>query len=293
MASKTDKKRSQFFRVAVEGATTDGRVIERQQIVEMAETYDPEVYGARIWMEHYRSALPDSPFRAYGDVVAVKAEEVEIAGKKKMALFAQVDPTADLVDMVNVRKQKVFTSIEIAPEFADSGKAYLYGLGVTDSPASIGTNMLAFSAKNPEDSPFKDRKQAPGNLFSEAAETEITFADVEEPEVRQGPVAALLSSLGLGTKPKPTPAPAPAPAQDSADFDVAQFATQLFDAVSEQDAAMAKLEKDNRNLASQVQNLSAQVAGFHRKLDETAQPSTPRPVVAGFNGAKASEATDC
>lgn len=291
MASKTDKKRSQFFRVAVEGATTDGRVIERQQIVEMAETYDPEVYGARIWMEHYRSALPDSPFRAYGDVVAVKAEEVEIAGKKKMALFAQVDPTADLVDMVNVRKQKVFTSIEIAPEFADSGKAYLYGLGVTDSPASIGTNMLAFSAKNPEDSPFKDRKQAPGNLFSEAAETEITFADVEQSEARQGPVAALLSSLGLGPKPKPTPAPAPL--QDSADFDVAQFATQLFGAVSEQDAAMAKLEKDNRNLASQVQNLSAQVAGFHKKLDEAPQTYVQRPVVAGNTAGKTSEATDC
>ncbi|HFL6942989.1 TPA: GPO family capsid scaffolding protein, partial [Stenotrophomonas maltophilia] len=76
MASKT-KKRSEFFRVAVEGATTDGRVIERQQIADIAETYDPEVYGARIWLEHFRSTLPDSPFRAYGDVLAVKAEEVE------------------------------------------------------------------------------------------------------------------------------------------------------------------------------------------------------------------------
>lgn len=289
MASKTDKKRSQFFRVAVEGATTDGRVIERQQIVEMAETYNPDVYGARIWMEHYRSAVPDSPFRAYGDVVAVKAEEVEIAGKKKMALFAQVEPTADLVDMVNVRKQKVFTSIEIAPEFADSGKAYLYGLGVTDSPASIGTNMLAFSAKHPEDSPFKDRKQAPGNVFSEAAETEITFADVEQPEVRQGPVATFLSSLGLGAKPKA----APEPKKDDSEFDVGQFATQLFAAVSDQDAAMAKLEQDNRNLATQVQNLSAQVAGFHRKLDETPQTFAQRPVVAGNNAGKTSEATDC
>lgn len=289
MASKTDKKRSQFFRVAVEGATTDGRVIERQQILDIAETYSPDVYGARIWVEHLRSALPDSPFRAYGDVIAVKAEEVEIAGKKKMALFAQVEPTDDLVDMVNVRKQKLFTSIEIAPEFADSGKAYLYGLAVTDSPASIGTNMLAFSAKFPDDSPLKDRKQAPGNVFSEAAETEITFTDVEQPEVRQGPVAALLSSLGLGAKPKP----APEPTRESLDFDVAQFAAQLFGAVSEQDAAMAKLEQDNRNFAAQVQNLSAQVAGFHKKLDETAQPATPRPVIAGFSGAKASEATDC
>lgn len=290
MAS-TNKKRSQFFRVAVEGATTDGRVIERQQILDIAETYSPDVYGARIWVEHLRSALPDSPFRAYGDVVAVKSEEVEIAGKKKMALFAQVEPTDDLVDMVNVRKQKLFTSIEIAPEFADSGKAYLYGLAVTDSPASIGTNMLAFSAKFPEENPLKDRKQAPGNLFTEAAETEITFTDVDQPEVRQGPVAALLSSLGLGAKPKATPTPAPA--QDSGDFDVAQFAAQLLGAVSEQDAEMAKLDQDNRNLAAQVQNLSAQVASLHRKLDETPQTYAQRPVVAGNNAGKASDATDC
>lgn len=288
MASKTDKKRSQFFRVAVEGATTDGRVIERQQIADMAETYNPEVYGARIWMEHIRSSLPDSPFRAYGDVVALKAEEVEVAGKKKLALFAQIEPTDDLIDIVNVRKQKVFTSIEIAPKFADSGKAYLYGLGVTDSPASMGTHMLAFSAQHPDQSPIKDRKQAPGNVFSESAETEITFADAEQPEPRQGPVATLLSSLGIGAKPKPKPE-----VKDQLEFDVAEFATKLFGAVSEQDALMAKLEQDNCNLTAQVQNLSAQVAGFHKKLDETAQPFSQRPVSTGPGAEKSGEPTDC
>ena len=58
MAGKTDKKklRSKFFRVAVEGATTDGRVIERQHITDMAASYDPQLYGARIWVEHLRSS---------------------------------------------------------------------------------------------------------------------------------------------------------------------------------------------------------------------------------------------
>lgn len=37
-----------FFRAAVEGATCDGRVLERQHITEMAEQYDPQVYGARV-----------------------------------------------------------------------------------------------------------------------------------------------------------------------------------------------------------------------------------------------------
>ncbi|MBN5096006.1 GPO family capsid scaffolding protein [Stenotrophomonas maltophilia] len=284
MASKS-KKRSEFFRVAVEGATTDGRVIERQQITEIAETYDPQVYGARIWLEHIRSTLPDSPFRAYGDVLAVKAEEVDVAGKKKLALFAQVEPTDDLVDMVNVRKQKVFTSIEISPEFADSGKAYLFGLAVTDSPASLGTSMLAFSAQHPEESPLKDRKQAPENLFTEATETVIKFTAEDEPETRPGPVAVLLSSLGLGKK--------PAPAKEDPEFNVAEFAAQLLSAVGEQDAAMAKLCQDNRVLREQVQTLSTQVAGMRKKLDETPQAFTQRPVVPGGKDVDAANITDC
>ncbi|EKT4078601.1 GPO family capsid scaffolding protein [Stenotrophomonas maltophilia] len=287
MATK-NKKRSEFFRVAVEGATTDGRVIDRQQIVEIAETYNPEVYGARIWMEHIRSSLPDSPFRAYGDVVAVKAEEVDIAGKKKLALFAQVEPTDDLVEIVNSRKQKVFTSIEIAPEFADSGKAYLFGLAVTDSPASLGTSMLAFSAKHPEDSPLKDRKQAPDNLFTEAAETTINFTTAEPATARPGPVATILSTLGIGRKPAPA-----LPAKDEIEFDVGAFADQLMEAVGEQDAAMAQLAQDNRAQREQVQALSMQVAGFRKKLDETPQGFTQRPVITGGKDVDAKNVTDC
>jgi len=121
------KFRSKFFRVAVEGATTDGRRIERDWIEQMAATYNPSKYGARVWLEHIRGTLPDSPFRAYGDVLAVKADDVEIDGKKVRALFAQIQPTDDLVSMVNTRKQKLFTSIEVREKFADSGKAYLMG----------------------------------------------------------------------------------------------------------------------------------------------------------------------
>lgn len=218
---------------------------------------------------------------------AVKAEEVEIAGKKKLALFAQVEPTDDLVDMVNVRKQKIFTSIEISPELADSGKAYLFGLAVTDSPASPGTSMLAFSAQHPEHSPLKDRRQAPENLFTEATETVIKFTAEDEPEARPGPVAAFLLSLGLGKK------AAPAPAKKDPEFNVAEFATQLLGAVGEQDAAMAKLGQDNRALREQVQALSTQVAGLRKRLHDTPQTFTQRPVVPGGKDVDAANITDC
>ncbi|RBH29780.1 phage capsid protein, partial [Xanthomonas oryzae pv. oryzae] len=189
MSGKTKKFRSNWFRVAVEGATTDGRTIQRSWIDDMAATYDRETYGARIWIEHMRSLLPDSPFRAYGDVTAVKAEEVEIDGSKRLALFAQIEPTADLIT-INKSKQKLYTSIEVQEKFANTGKAYLVGLAVTDSPASLGTSMLIFASQHPDANPLADRKQSPGNLFTVAEETTLEFSEVSE-----GSVANLLSRI--------------------------------------------------------------------------------------------------
>lgn len=175
------KFRSNWFRVAVEGSTTDKRKIERTWLEQAAKNFSPNTYGARVWLEHFRSLLPDSPFKAYGDITAVKTEEVEIAGQKKLALFAQIEPTPDLVAM-NKAKQKIYTSIEIDESFADSGEAYIVGLAVTDSPASLGTDVLAFSAQKPDASPFKDRHYSATSMFTEALEAEIKFEEVAEPE---------------------------------------------------------------------------------------------------------------
>ena len=173
------KTLSKFFRVALEGATTDGRNIERNWIVQMAKNFDPKKYGARVWMEHIRGVLPDGPFKAYGDVVALKAEEVEIDGIKKMALFAQIEPTPELVAMTKA-KQKIYTSVEVNPKFADSGEAYLVGLGVTDSPASLGTEVLSFASQNPAQNPFASRKSFPDSLFCEAIEVNLEFEEIQK-----------------------------------------------------------------------------------------------------------------
>lgn len=172
-----------FTRVAVEGDTTDGRQIERKHIEQMGKNYNPVKYGARIWLEHLRGILPDSVFRAFGDVTAVKAEEVDIDGTKKLALFASLAPTPDLVAM-NAARQKLYTSIEIDPNFANTGEAYLVGLAVTDSPASLGTEMLAFCAQAGDKNPLNAKKQKPENLFSAARETTLELDDGSESEFR-------------------------------------------------------------------------------------------------------------
>lgn len=164
------------FRIGVEGATTDGREIQRDWLVQMAASYNPQLYTAQINLEHIKSYVPDSTFNRYGTVSALVAEEIQdgpLAGK--MALYADVTPTDALVALVK-KGQKLFTSMEVSPQFADTGKAYLVGLAATDDPASLGTEMLTFSATATHN-PLANRKQNPENLFSAAAETVIELEE--------------------------------------------------------------------------------------------------------------------
>lgn len=250
MASKT---KSKLFRVAVEGDTSDGRQIQRSDIEQMAASFNPSVYGARVWLEHMRGYYPDSVFRAYGDVTAVSAEEIKDGELKgKLALYAQIDPTDDLVAMVNAR-QKIYTSIEIQPNFAKTGGSYLVGLAVTDSPASLGTEMLAFSA-NAQVNPLASRKLSPENLFTAALETQIEFEVLEEKPSLLSRVLGMMGKAQEKTK---------------ADFtDIHQAVETVAQAVvdAETERAQEKAEFSNQ-LTAVSQKLDAKAQAF----DELAQ----------------------
>ncbi|XPV75178.1 MAG: GPO family capsid scaffolding protein [Desulfovibrio sp.] len=129
-----------FVKVAQSGATIDGRNIDPQWLRDMAETYDPETYHALIWPEHSRWG------GNYGSV-----EELKVVEENGIvSLYAKLSPNERLLD-ANKEKQKLFTSIEHISNFSGSGKAYLGGLAVTDSPASLGTEKLQFSLRDPKD----------------------------------------------------------------------------------------------------------------------------------------------
>ena len=132
------------FRVAKAGPTTDGRVIKPEWLTDIADTYDPNLYTARIFIEHIRGVTADSAFFCGGDVVAVEAHKND-AGE--MCLYAEIKPN-DKFKELNQADQKVFPSIEVLPNFNNSGKAYLGGLGATDSPASLATEKFQFSANS-------------------------------------------------------------------------------------------------------------------------------------------------
>ncbi|END39946.1 phage capsid scaffolding (GPO) serine peptidase family protein [Escherichia coli 2854350] len=174
------KKVSKFFRIGVEGDTCDGRIISASDIQEMADTFDPRVYGCRINLEHIRGLFPDGDFKRLGDVVELKAEKIDddSALNGKWALFAKITPTDDLIAM-NKKLQKVYTSMEIQPNFANTGKCYLVGLAVTDDPASLGTEYLEF-CRNAKNNPLNRFKANPENLISAATLAELEFEDQPE-----------------------------------------------------------------------------------------------------------------
>lgn len=306
-------KRTKFFRVALEGATaTDGRTITREHLTDIVATFNRDTYGVRINMEHLRGFSPEPPFNAYGDVTAVRVQEddVQIAGKteKRLGLYAQLDPTDQLVE-INRQRQKIYTSIEIQPNFGGTGKFGLVGLAVTDSPASLGTEILAFSttAGNAAAEQIKAdldrRKQNPANLFSAACETGFELDAATGGGKGDGAASALdkiasaFAAL-VGGKSETPPAAATGKGDGAASTQAGDFAAmaatmQAFTAAL---AADRKADADQRRAdrdadQARFSRLESQLGQLTGVLEKTpAGDHSARPLSTGAGGR---ELTDC
>jgi hypothetical protein len=275
--------KSKFFRVATEGGTTDGRVIERSWLEQIAANYDQDKYGARVWLEHIRGLRPDSDFKAYGDVVAVKTEE---NSEGKLVLYAQIEPTESLVKL-NRDKQKIYTSIEVEPNFSDSGEAYLMGLAVTDSPASLGTEMLSFSAKAHK-SPLAGRKQSPTTLFSAALEFDLELEN-ESSENEPSESPSLLSRVKTLLSKHKKASTADFTEVHSAVEEIATQTSELMDQYKTQIADLEKLQNDFNGLKKEYDDTASAFTELKSQLDS--EPAgTQRPPATGGGD---TVATDC
>lgn len=280
------KYKQKWFRVAVEGATTDKRVIERSWLEQAAKNFNRATYGARIWLEHLRGIFAeDSAFPALGDVTALKTEEVDIAGQKKLALFAQIDPTDQLVGW-NKARQKIYTSIEIDPNFADTGEAYMVGLAVTDSPASLGTDALAFAQQNPAASPYAGRHSSATSMFTAATETDLSF----EEEADDSPsLFTRVKELLTRSKQKD--------AQDDARFaDVHKAVSELAEHASGQADSFTKLQTAHDKQAEQVAALTKRLEATEtaqKAFSETLDKIPGSPARPPATGGDTANRTDC
>lgn len=273
---------SKFFRVAVEGATVDGRTIKRNWLEEMAATYNPQTYAARINCEHLRGFSPEKPFFSYGDVTALKTEEIdiEIGGKteRRLALLAQISPNTEF-SRINKAGQKVFTSIEVNENFAGTGKAYLVGIACTDSPASLGTERLQFAA------------MASPNAISPAIETSIEVEGLDPaPASEAGAIVAGFKALIAAFAGKQAPAePEPKPQEKPPANDNAQLAAS----VAAIGTALAALPDTLTKLAADQAAATKKVADDLAALTARLANTDANPQRHAAPGGVGFAATDC
>lgn len=150
--------RTDWLCIATSGQAVDGRVIEKQWLIDAAETYTRNTYTAMIWPHHPQYDLGEREFTCnLGEVDALKTESEGDVVK----LYAQLIPNQFLIE-ANRQGQKLFTSAEFISDFAGSGKEYLFGLAVTDIPASLGTEKMKFILAGEE----KDAERGSLETFS-------------------------------------------------------------------------------------------------------------------------------
>ena len=114
------------------GPAIDGRNVDQVMVDDIAETYNPKVYNARINEEHW--GWGDK----FGSVLSLEKREDEV--------WAILKPNSKLLGTIE-DGQLLHTSCEITPDYAKTGKYYLTGLALTDSPASLGTTEMHLSSR--------------------------------------------------------------------------------------------------------------------------------------------------
>ena len=151
-------------------------------------------------------------------------------------------------------------------------------MAVTDSPASLGTEMLQFAA-GAKVNPFADKKQRPENLFTAAQEVSLEFEEVKEP---QSYSADLLDKVKNMFKTQNKKTVESFSEQEQAIVEIAQE-------TANQGQAVSKLETDFNNLNTAHEQLITDFNELKTKVDGEPD-SDPRPKSGNSNF---NEVVDC
>ena len=228
--------------IGTAGDTIDGREITEQDLIDAAETYDQEEYTAVINSDHL--------LWLYGNFGHVDQVRLGTDKKGRTTLQAKLAPNSRLIEK-NKNGQGVFTSMELWPNFANSGKTYLSGLAVTDEPASLGTSMLKFS---------KESGNKPDRIYSKASEEKLTLDDHEEDKdsVLKNLAASLAEVFKLHKSNQENTQP---PANDPSEDDMSK-------------EALEKLQQQGASLESAVTKLADSISKkFNKEEQEEETPA--------------------
>ncbi|CAM4476282.1 MULTISPECIES: GPO family capsid scaffolding protein [Klebsiella/Raoultella group] len=266
------------FRVAVSGNTVDGREIQPQHLRDAAANYSPEVYGARVNIEHYLSMFPGSDFGAMGDVVALSTEDITdgpLAGRT--ALYAEIEPSDRMVQMTN-KGQKVYSSIELHPQFALNGKAYVVGLAMTDTPASLGTDRLKFAAQQRASVMAFNNQQGEPPMITEAIEAEVIELAAQRSDEGKQWFNRVMGILGKGQK-----------TDDQRFGQVHQAVEAVAQSQVDLGEQFSTAEQERQQDKAAIQKLTTDLAALRQQLEGTDGNFSQRPAAGGGDSAQLAE----
>lgn len=256
MAGTTKPRKK--FRVAVSGNTVDGREIQPQHLRDAAANYSQEVYGARVNIEHYLSMYPGSDFGAMGDVAALSTEDITegpLAGRT--ALYAEIEPSDRMVQMTN-KGEKIYSSIELHPQFALNGKAYVVGLAMTDTPASLGTERLKFAAQHRASVMAFNNQQAEPPMFTEAIEAEVIELTAQRSDEGTKWYSRVMSIISKGQK-----------TDDQRFSQMHQVVEAVAQSQSDQLDRFSTIEQERQQDKAAIQKLTTDLAALRQQLEGT------------------------
>lgn len=263
------------FRVAVSGNTVDGREIQPQHLHDAAANYNLEVYAARVNIEHILSPYPGSDFGAMGDVVALSAEDITegpLAGRT--GLYAEIEPSERMKQMTD-KGQKVYSSIELHPQFALNGKAYMMGLAMTDTPASLGTERLKFAAQQRASVMAFNNQQVEAPMITEAIEAEVIELAAQRSDEGKQWFNRVMGILGKGQK-----------TDDQRFGQVHQAVEAVAQSQVDLGERFSTAEQERQQDKAAIQKLTADLAALHQQLEGTDGNFSQRPAAGGGDSAQ-------
>ncbi|RLL18093.1 phage capsid protein [Klebsiella pneumoniae] len=263
------------FRVAVSGNTVDGREIQPQHLRDAAANYNLNVYAARVNIEHFLSPYPGSDFGAMGDVTALSTEDITegpLAGRT--ALYAEIDPSDRMVQMTD-KGQKVYSSIELAPQFALNGKAYVVGLAMTDTPASLGTDRLKFAAQQRASVMAFNNQQGEPPMITEAIEAEVIELAAQRSDEGKQWFNRVMGILGKGQK-----------TDDQRFGQVHQAVEAVAQSQVDLGEQFSAAEQERQQDKATIQKLTTDLAALRQQLEGTDGNFSQRPPAGGGDSAQ-------
>ena len=277
-----DNKKLQVI-VCTEGGTLNGFAVTRDQIQQMADNYNPQLYAARINLEHITSVLPDSTWRHFSMIDSARAFELQdgpLKGKLALEISATIDPVKDApLIALNESGQKIFSSIEFLPDCPnDAAKgAYLTGVALTDTPAAFGTHVITLCYRErglPEDAK---------NTYTASLETVVKMSAAEKQQAEQKSLAAeFLDGLKkvLGFQ------------RENSNHDIATLQEGInltAKTCAEALTAMQKLTAEKETLSGEVATLKQELSALKTQLGGTDADNEQRQLSTGNGGYVQSE----